>query len=572
MEPIHRFLVIGVMGKLSQCKLKKEIANQKRIYNGRFAELRKHIVMWGAMWSIMNKYKKFLTAVLSIFFIGLTIYFFNVQNEQISTKVKNDYFPESEWRTSTPEEQGMDSEQLLSMIQFLKDQKSKIHSIVIIRNGYLVLNANFYPYNEDLIHTLQSSTKSVLSALIGISLTEGKITDIQNKVLPYFSDKTIDNTDPLKQEITIQNLLTMTAGFDWQESSVPYGQNGNSYTQATQEEDPLQFELNHPMKEKPGVTFNYNTGATDILSAILEKANGISTVEYAKSKLFEPIGIKESNWSQYKSGNYLGGAGLYLKPMDMARIGYLFLNNGDWKGNQIISKDWVKESTRVHVKSNMYLGRDYGYLWWMSNNNGFSANGSGGQTINVLPDQNMVVVTTGSTPDYNLPTLLLDRYIVPSLSSKTLQKESPAYRVLQEALHAESNPPVSQSSEIPSFAKAISGKTYYFENGNTSYTFHFSENQGGSVSIESNGVKRTRNFGFNGIYMNYNDPSEISITNTTMATVTFDKNAINLQLKALQSYADTLLTFTFDNDTVKLKFINLYSSSTSGEVEGKLTK
>lgn len=469
----------------------------------------------------MNKI--ILTVVLFLIIVVIGYSFYR-SNDSASIEMKNDYFPESEWRTSTPEEQGMDSEQLLRMIQYVNDQKSKIHSIVIIRNGYLVLDTNFYPYRGNLIHTLQSTSKSVLSSLIGIAVTEGKITDIQNKVLPYFPDKSIDNVDPLKQEITIQNLLTMTAGFDWRESTVPYGQTGNSYTQATQVADPVLFALNRPMADKPGSIFNYNTGSTDVLSAILEKATGQSTYEYAKTKLFDPIGIKESYWSQYKSGNVLAGAGLYLKPVDMARIGYLFLNNGEWKGKQIISKEWVKESTRTHLKSNLYFGRDYGYLWWMNNNDGFSASGSGGQTINVLPHQNMVVVTTGSTTDYNLPTQLLDQFIIPSLSSEPLQKESTAFWALQNALNAESTPVVPQPFEIPPFAKNISGKRYVFENGSLAYTFHFKDNKGGSVTIEYDGVKRTRSFGFNGSYMVYNDPSEISITNNTMATATFENN------------------------------------------------
>ncbi|MDF2651523.1 MAG: 6-aminohexanoate-dimer hydrolase [Paenibacillus sp.] len=264
-------------------------------------------------------------------------------------------------------------------------------------------------------------------------------------------------------------MLTMTAGFDWRESHVSYGQTGNSYTQAIQVADPVLFTLNRPMADKPGRIFNYNTGSTDLLSVILEKATGQSTYEYAKTKLFDPIGIKESYWGQYRSGHFLGGAGLFLKPVDMARIGYLFLNDGVWDGNQIISKDWVKESTKTHVKSNMFSGRDYGYLWWMNNNDGFSASGSGGQTINVLPHQNMVVVTTGSTTDSNLPTQLLDQFILPSLSSESLQKESTAFWALQDALNTESTPVIPQPVEIPSFAKDISGKRYVFENGSLSY-------------------------------------------------------------------------------------------------------
>lgn len=328
------------------------------------------------------------------------------------------------------------------------------------------------------------------------------------------------------------------------------------------------------MADKPGSIFNYNTGATDILSAILEKATGLSTYEYAKSRLFAPIGIKESYWAQYRSGHFFGGAGLYLKPADMARIGYLFLNDGVWDGNQIISKEWVKESTRTHLKSNMFSGRDYGYLWWMNNNEGFSASGSGGQTIHVLPHQNMVVVTTGGSTDladHNLPTQLLDQFIIPSISSTPLEKDSTAFRTLQDALNAESTPAVSQSVELPSFAKDISGKRYVFENESLSFTFDFLNNNGGSLTVEFNGVKRIRNFGLNGNYKVYFDPSEISITNSTLATATFDNNTINLQLKELQSYADSLLTFTFDQDKVKLKITNLYNKSVS-EVEGKLAQ
>ncbi|RKN64583.1 hypothetical protein [Paenibacillus ginsengarvi] len=211
----------------------------------------------------------------------------------------------------------------------------------------------------------------------------------------------------------------------------------------------------------------------------------------------------------------------------------------------------------------------------MNNNEGYSASGTGGQTINVLPHQNMVVVTTGSTTNFNLPTLLLEQFIIPSISSKPLENISIAGRTLQEVLHAESPPVVSQTIEIPPFAKDISGKRYDFENGAFSYTFDFLNNNVGSLTIEFKGVKRTRSFGFNGNYMAYYDPSEISPINSTVATATFDNNAINLQLKELQSYAEYLLTFTLDHDKVKLKLTNLYNDlypSSATEAEGKLAQ
>ena len=310
----------------------------------------------------------------------------------------------------------MDSETLVRMFDYIADQGAEVHSVLIIRNGIVVTEAYFRPYNRDRKHALTSCTKSFLSALIGIAIDEGYF-GLDDKALDFFSERTIENDSPDKHEITVEDLLGMRSGLDWPESSVSYGSRDNVLWQMMDSQDWVQFVLDQPMATRPGTTFNYSTGDPQLLAAILEQTTGMSTQAFARTRLFEPLGVSSARWSWTSdpAGVSFGGGGLSLTPRDMAKFGYLYLQDGVWEGRQIVAATWVEASvTPSH----------YGYQWWRLANGGYAALDYGGQRIAVVPDLELVVVITGNFAG-TISRYLVDAFIVPAVKSPEPLPENP---------------------------------------------------------------------------------------------------------------------------------------------------
>jgi len=302
------------------------------------------------------------------------------------------------------------------MFDYIADQEVGVHSVLIIRNGVVVTEAYFYPYSHDRLHGLASCTKSFLSALVGIAIDEGYLS-LEDRALDYFPERTIENDSPLKREITVEDLLRMRSGLDWPESSVSYSSGRNILGEMMRSTDWVQFVLDRPMATTPGSTFNYSTGDSQILGAILDKATGMSVQKFARTRLFEPLGVPLSHWrwTSAPEGVAFGGGGLRMTPQEMAKLGYLYLQDGVWEGEQIIPAEWVEASvTPSH----------YGYQWWRLANGGYAALGYGGQRIAVVPNLDLVVVITG---DFSGVTsgYLVDAFIVPAVRSSEPLPENP---------------------------------------------------------------------------------------------------------------------------------------------------
>ncbi len=316
------------------------------------------------------------------------------------------------WQISTPEEQGMNSTLLNAMLEDIEAQNYAIDSVLIIKNGYLVLEEYPNPeYNQNKTHVLYSVTKSVISALVGIAIQEGFIENVDQKVVDFFPHEFIYDLNRQKQRMTIRHLLTMSAGIGTrimidnvvhsEEFTDLYGQTFASWI------------LCHEMICEPGMKFQYQNGAAHLLSAILENATGYSTLDFAKEFLFGPLGITEISWDQDPQGVYYGGVGLSLRPYDMAKFGYLYLNDGVWNGEQLLSPEWIAKSTKSYFT---FEESGYGYLWWtIPGSSTFIAYGSRGQAIFVLPGYDLVVVVTANTGVWGLETSLLEEYIVPAI-------------------------------------------------------------------------------------------------------------------------------------------------------------
>jgi CubicO group peptidase (beta-lactamase class C family) len=317
------------------------------------------------------------------------------------------------WSTIYPELVQMDSSVLDSMINDVESNDFRIYSILIIKNGYIVKEWYQIQYDKDYLFRVYSVSKSVTSILIGIALDKGYINSLDEFVLDYFPDYDVANPSPQKDAMTIWHLLTMTTGLYWPEY-YPYEDSRNPYNTWKASEDHVGFVLNRTMVASPGTTFNYNTGASHLLSAIIQRASNMSTVDFANQYLFGPLSIAETLWLEDPQGVAGGGDSLFLRSRDMAKIGYLFLKEGNWEGNQIISEIWVRTSTTAFVNLGGEL--NYGYQWWIdADEDLYRALGYGGQQINVFHTQNLIVVFTGMNRYYDYTPYLLNNYILPAV-------------------------------------------------------------------------------------------------------------------------------------------------------------
>jgi CubicO group peptidase (beta-lactamase class C family) len=339
-----------------------------------------------------------------------------------TSSASSDYWPTEGWRTSTPEEQGMHSEKLNSMLEETLRKKHSIDSITIVRNGYMVLDAYFYPFKKDTKHIVHSCTKSITSAAFGIAVDKGYIKSLQQFVLEIFSDKQFANLDEDKKSITLKNLLTMTSGLETEDS---YIYDWKGLNEMVQKKDWVQHVLDRPMAEKPGTRFEYSNGVTFLLSAIIQKTTKQKTFDFMKQYLFGPLGITDVKWATTPEGINVGYGRMWLTPHDMAKIGWLYVNSGRWGDQQIISEKWIKDSTQKHFNATLFDG--YGYQWWISPDKFYAAVGYGGQFIFVVPKKNMVVVFTSTLKrnDFFIPENLLNEFIIRAAVSDAPLPENP---------------------------------------------------------------------------------------------------------------------------------------------------
>ena len=317
-------------------------------------------------------------------------------------------WPTAGWTTSTPEMQGMDSRKLAEIFDYLKAKEPNIHSLLIVRNGVLVTDAYFYPFDSASRHDVASITKSVTSTVVGIAVRKGLIRSAEEPLLNFFQEFKPANLDEQKKSITLRHLLAMRSGLQCIMRPVEV-----TLMQMMASSDWVQFMLDLPMAAKPGDAFVYNRGAVHLLSAVVRKATGQNALAFARAELFGPLGISDVEWPFDPRGlDNHGWGDLQLHPRDMAKIGYLFLNNGRWEGRTILTPEWIEAATRPFPGAQ---AEDYGYLWWLDKEYGYSAHGRGNQRIYILPRMNMVVVITGGGVES--PDRILKEHILPSVVS-----------------------------------------------------------------------------------------------------------------------------------------------------------
>ncbi len=356
----------------------------------------------------------FIASILSEPVVGLET------NSSNHHALDRDYWPTDEWQTADPSEVGIDASYLEAMMEYIDDQGHNIHSVIVVHDGYIVWEE--YPmdtYNPTKTHMLQSCTKSFTSTLIGIALHEGFIDNVSQKMVDFFPNRTIENLDSRKMNITLYHILTMSEGMYWTEHDYPYTDDRNTLKQMWDSTDAIQHILDQPMVREPGESWHYNSGMSILLGAIIEQVTGQSVESFAEEYLFDRIGIGDYGWiSMARSGVLHTDGGLYLSSRNMARLGYLMLNNGTWNGTEIVSQEWVHDATRTQVSISQFMG--YGYQWWTYLDQGvYAATGHYEQKIYVVPEDDLVVVFTANIADEDPhPTdSILFTFILPSLDS-----------------------------------------------------------------------------------------------------------------------------------------------------------
>lgn len=239
-----------------------------------------------------------------------------------------------------------------------------------------------------------------MSALIGIAIRRGEIAGVDIGILQFCGDYLPGNADPRWRAVTLRNLLTMTAGIEWDETSVPYTDPKNSCAAMERSDDWIGFVLNQPMRSAPGRHFEYNSGVTMLLAQVLVDATGRSLEDYAAAHLFGPLGIDRFYWKKSPTGLNDAEGGLYLSAGDLARFGYLYANDGAWNGRRILADGWVADSIKPDTLVPGWDGR-YGYQWWLlpypdsGDFRAYAAIGFGGQRLLVVPERALIAVFTG---------------------------------------------------------------------------------------------------------------------------------------------------------------------------------
>jgi CubicO group peptidase (beta-lactamase class C family) len=349
----------------------------------------------------------------------------------------------------TLSEVGMDPALIEKAVDDINRGRYKeVHSMLIYKDNKLVFE-EYFPghkyqwdgdnYHGDLVawdtstlHCIQSDTKSITSACIGIAIDKGFIESVHQSIFDYLPEHQQFNTEE-RDKITIEHLLTMTSGLDWQEWSASYSSKDNPMIGIWfSDKDPITYILDRSMKNEPGTHFTYYGGNMILLGEIIKNATGMDIDKFSARYLFEPLGIDSFDWwNRFENGVIEAASGLKITPRDMVKVGAMFLNNGVWKGQRIISEPWVEKSANafpinrgidVPGEDGGKLG--YAYSWWTKQYsdsgqiiNMFLALGWGGQKIMVLPEVNTVVVFTGGSYTSEVRNFsILEKYVIPAFN------------------------------------------------------------------------------------------------------------------------------------------------------------
>ncbi len=481
---------------------------------------------------------------------------------------------------STPEMEGIASQGILDFIDAAEKSTHEMHSFMVLRHGKVVSEGWWNPYRADLKHTMYSVSKSFTATAVGFAVTEKRLT-VNDPVISFFPDDVPSPLPPYLAELRVKDLLSMSAG---QEPDPTYkiGLDSNW----------VRAFLNTPIVHQPGTQFLYNTLATYMLSAIVQKVTGQKVIDYLQPRLFAPLGINGIDWEVDPQGINTGGWGLRVKTEDMARFGQLFLQKGNWNGKQILPAAWVEEATTMKIIQHPELAwskkdssdweQGYCYQMWRCRHNAFRADGAFGQFIIVLPDLDAVIVITSETPDMQDEFNLVWRYIFPAIQPAALPANKKVTALLQKKLALLALPKPEKTAE-PSIVKEIAGKSFSMspnEKYLKSMAFQFKDGVC-QVDLATQSATYTLDFGAGkwiygettkrGPYLVAG--AKASLTGLAPFKIAGnyhwkDANTLELMLRYIESPHTETLVCHFDKNTLSVDFLSSFEKNKVQIVKG----
>jgi CubicO group peptidase (beta-lactamase class C family) len=323
---------------------------------------------------------------------------------------------------ATPESQGVSSQAIATFLRAADEKVNSMHSFMLVRHGKVIAEAWWNPESADKPHVLWSLSKSFTSTAVGLAVHEGKL-KVDDPVVSFFPNDAPDEPSENLKSMRVKDLLTMSTGHQ-DEPNMRLSQNW------------IRTFFSHPVPHKPGTFFRYNTPATFMQSAIVQKVTEQTVVDYLQSRLFDPLGIAPPRWDSNPQGISIGGYGLFLKTEDIAKFGQLYLQKGKWDNQQVIPADWVEQATIKQVSNGNDTSSDwnqgYGFQFWRCRHNAFRGDGKDGQFCIVLPDQDAVVVLTANTANMQAELNLVWEHLLGRFGKEVLPEDPKNHEILME--------------------------------------------------------------------------------------------------------------------------------------------
>jgi CubicO group peptidase (beta-lactamase class C family) len=388
---------------------------------------------------------------------------------------------------STPEAQGVDARGILAFVEAAEADIERLHSFMLLRHGHVIAEAWWDPYAAEHPHVMFSLSKSFTSTAVGIAISEG-LFGLDDRVIDLLPDDAPREVAPRLAELRVRHLLTMTTG---------HASESLENLERAEQDNWTRLALSKPLVFEPGTHFVYNSGASYLLSAIVQRRSGQRVVDYLAPRLFEPLGIAGAAWETCPRGINTGGWGLSLRTEDVAAFGQLYLQNGSWDGRQLVPSDWVARATSNLVPNGdpataSDWAQGYGFQFWQCRNGAYRGDGAFGQYCVVMKDQDAVLVMTGGLQDMQVPLDLAWEHLLPAFSDAgRVAAETPVAEPVETPL-----PPLRilpQLGGVTSDQTArVSGVTFILPTG--AMMLENSE-AGSSLALTLSGVNRTLTLG-----------------------------------------------------------------------------
>lgn len=484
---------------------------------------------------------------------------------------------------STPEAEGVSSEGILQFIQAAEKSETELHSFILLRHGKVVADGWWNPYRPDLKHTLYSCSKSFTATAIGFAVTEGRL-NVNDKVTSFFPDDLPQNISPNLAALRVRDLLSMATGHETDPTPAIRFDSINW----------VRSFLATPITREPGTHFLYNTLATYVLSAIVQKVTGQKTLDYLTPRLFEPLGIQGADWEVDPRGINVGGWGLRLKTEDMAKFAQLFLQKGRWNGRQILPESWVEEASTAKIiqhpdlpqaqKDESDWEQGYGYQMWRSRHNSYRGDGAYGQFMIVWPELDAVLAVTAETPNMQAEFNTIWKYLYPAIKKESVLPANPsAHAALRNKLAKLALPVPAKTQKSP-LEKSISGKQYTFSAnaaGISAADFQFKKNNC-QLGLALNGKRHTFDFGAGKWAFGQTDKRPPALTAAAKAYFVGlpdpkiagayrwkDNQTLELTLRYIETPHTETYTFHFENNAASLVCRNSLDWSKAVEAMGR---